>query len=83
MEKKYWSKVVSKILKAELAKRDMSYNKLVEKLVEIDVKIKVEDLRSRVSRGNFSAALFIQCFKAMNIKSLPLDESYFERESEK
>lgn len=77
-DKKYWTKIVSKILKAELAKRDISYPQLVEKLETTGLIIKVEDLRGRLSRGNFSAVLFIQCMRAIGVKNLQLDDSYFE-----
>lgn len=83
MDKIYWSKIASKILKAELAKRGMNYNELIEKLAGLNVQMKVEDLRGRISRGNFSATLFIQCIKAMGLKNLQFDDSYFERETEK
>ncbi|HZW61170.1 MAG TPA: DUF6471 domain-containing protein [Candidatus Babeliales bacterium] len=78
-DKTYWSKIVTKILKAELAKRGIDYPTLVTKLSEIDVHISVEDLRGRMSRGTFSAALFIQCLKAIGVTNLPLEESYFNR----
>jgi len=77
-EKKYWPKIVTKILKAELAKRDIDYQTLVTKLSEIKVDISVIDLRGRMSRGTFSAALFIQCLKAIGVKNLVLEESYFD-----
>ena len=77
-EKGYWSKIVTKILKAELAKRDIDYPTLVAKLSEIKVNISVVDLRGRMSRGTFSAALFIQCLRAIGVTSLPIEESYFE-----
>ena len=76
-DKMYWSKIVTKILKAELAKRGIDYPTLTIKLHEINVDISVEDLRGRMSRGTFSAALFIQCLKAIGVASLPLEESYF------
>ena len=78
-EKAYWPKIVTKILKAELAKRGVDYPTLVIKLHEINVSISVEDLRGRMSRGTFSAALFIQCLKAIGVTNLPLEESYFDR----
>jgi len=78
-DKNYWAKVVTKILKAELAKRGIDYPTLTAKLHEINVNISVEDLRGRMSRGTFSAALFIQCLRAIGVTSLPIDESYFER----
>ncbi len=78
-DKNYWAKVVTKILKAELAKRDIDYPTLTAKLHEINVNISVEDLRGRMSRGTFSAALFIQCLRAIGVTNLPVEESYFER----
>ncbi len=78
-DKPYWSKIVTKILKAELAKRGIDYPTLVVKLHEINVDISVEDLRGRMSRGTFSAALFIQCLKAVGVTNLSLDESFFGR----
>lgn len=73
-----WAKVVTKMLKAELAKRDVDYPMLVIKLKEINVDISVEDLRGRMSRGTFSAILFMQCLKAIGVTTLPIEESYFE-----
>lgn len=77
-DKIYWTKIVTKIVKAELAKRGMDYPTLITKLNEMNVNISVEDLRSRMSRGTFSAVLFIQCLKAMAVTSLPLEASYFD-----
>ncbi len=77
--KEVWSKIVTKILKAELAKRDIDYPTLVAKLNEMEVNISVEDLRGRMSRGTFSAILFVQCLKAIGVSNLSLEESYFEQ----
>ncbi len=73
-----WAKVVTKILKTELAKRGVDYPMLVSKLKEINVDISVEDLRGRMSRGTFSAILFVQCLRAIGVTTLPIEESYFE-----
>lgn len=77
-DKAYWAKIVPKILKAELAKRGIDYPMLIKKLSEINVAISVEDLRGRMSRGTFSAILLIQCLKAIGVKNLALEDSYFE-----
>lgn len=76
-DKAYWSKIVTKILKTELAKRGIDYPRLVIKLSEIQVNISVEDLRGRMSRGTFSAVLFVQCLKAIGVTNLLLDENFF------
>jgi hypothetical protein len=77
-DKAYWTKIVSKILRAELAKRDISYSELSQKLEAFDIKIQVGDLAGRISRGTFSAALLIQCLKAIGVKNLLLEDSFFE-----
>jgi Domain of unknown function (DUF6471) len=82
-DKPYWAKIVSKILKTELAKRDMGYSELVERLKSLDVHVKVEDVRGRVSRGNFSAMLFVQCLRAIGVKNLQLEDSFFETKEDK
>ncbi|CAM4500555.1 MAG: hypothetical protein LEGION0403_FIIPPAGN_01795 [Legionella sp.] len=76
-DKTYWAKVVTKTLKVELAKRGMDYPALVNKLQEINVTISVEDLRGRMSRGTFSAILFMQCLRAIGVTNLSLEESIF------
>ncbi len=77
--KAFWGKVASKIIKTEMAKRDLNYPELVTRLHDQKVSdIKVDDLRARLSRGNFSAILFVQCLKVMGVTNLPLDPSLFE-----
>jgi hypothetical protein len=76
-DKTYWSKIVTKILKAVLAKRDIDYPELVSNLHNIGISISHDDLRGRMSRGTFSAALFIQCLRAINVTNLLLEYSYF------
>ncbi|MFA6038107.1 MAG: DUF6471 domain-containing protein [Legionellales bacterium] len=77
-----WGKIVSKIIKAELAKRGINYPELVERLNAQGISdIKVDDLRARLSRGNFSAALFIQCLRAIGVVNLSLENSLFEESS--
>ncbi len=78
-DKAYWSKIVTKILKAELAKRGIDYPTLVIKLQDINVNISVEDLRGRMSRGTFSTIFFVQCLRAIGVTSLSLEESFFGR----
>ncbi len=77
---KYWSKIPSKIFKVELSKRDLKYPDLVEKLKQLNIEINVDDLRGRMSRGTFGAIFFIQCLRAIGVKELLLEESYFDKQ---
>jgi len=77
-EREKWAKIISRIVRAEMVKRDISYLELAKKLNEIKVPISSDDLRSRVSRGTFSAILFVQCMRVLGVKNLSFDESFFE-----
>lgn len=74
----YWYTISSKILRAEMAKRKITYQDLVNKLRAVGVQINAGNLRVRVSKGAFSAALLIQCLRAMGIRNLSIEDSYFE-----
>lgn len=81
--KQFWAKIASKSIRAEMAKHDMSYRDLVQKLENMNININDDDLRSRVSKGTFSATLFIQCLKAMEVKAWLLEDSLFEDKEKK
>ena len=77
-----WEKIPSIILKTELAKRNLNYKQFLEKFNKvIDSKMTYNDLKSRISRGSFSTIFFLQCLKAMEVKTLFLDEVFFEEKT--
>jgi hypothetical protein len=76
--RKHWKRAVYKIIKAEMAKRFMTFEEVCEGLAMFDVKMGVSDLRSRVSKGNVSAHLFIALMRAMRVTNLPIEDIYFE-----
>ncbi len=68
-----WHALVKGILKAEVKRRNMTYEQLSAKLVEIGIRETPTNLRTKVSRGGFSAVFFVQCLKAMGVKDLRID----------
>lgn len=74
----YWYSIATKILRTEMAKRNLTYEELTKNLRQMGVEMNVGNLRVRISQGAFSAALLIQCLRAMGVKSLLLEDSYFE-----
>lgn len=64
-----------RILKAEMARRELSYDGLVAALAEIEVKETNGSLRNKVSRGSFTADFFLQCLAAMGVKTIRLDDT--------
>lgn len=48
-----WTKLVKGILRAEMARRGMTYDQLAEKLAEIGVRDSAMNIRNKVARGGF------------------------------
>lgn len=69
-----WHKLASGILKAELKRRHMSYEQLVESLEKIGIKETQASILNKMSRGSFQFAFFLQCAIAVGIKNLRLDD---------
>jgi len=60
-----WAVFAKGILKAELAKRDVSYPQLVELLKGLGVEETPENLANKINRGKFSAIFLFQCLEAV------------------
>jgi hypothetical protein len=67
-----WHGLIKGMLKAEIKRRNMTYEQLSAKLAEIGVRETPTNLRTKISRGGFSAVFFVQCLLAMGAKSLQL-----------
>ncbi|WP_127903053.1 DUF6471 domain-containing protein [Solirhodobacter olei] len=61
------------LLRAEMARRNVTYAGLVEKLAAVGVEDNERNLRNKVSRGKFTARFFLQCLVALGRTSLRLD----------
>lgn len=72
-ERTDWEDAAKRLLRAEMAKRGVTYAQLVERLSEIGVPEDERNVRNKVSRGKFTAAFMLQCFKAMEAKEIRLD----------
>lgn len=64
-----------RILKAEMARREITYDGLVEALKALEVTETNQSLRNKFSRGSFTADFFLQCLAAMNVQVVRIAES--------
>jgi len=62
--------LVKGIIRAEMTRRQMTYEQLAEKLLEIGVKDSAVNLRNKIARGGFSAAFFVQCLEAIGANEI-------------
>ena len=61
MSETNWAGLVKGMLKAEIKRRNMTYEHLSAKLAEMGVYETPTNLRTKISRGGFSAVFFVQC----------------------
>ena len=67
-----WQARVKGILKAELKRRNVSYKDLVDKLAAIGVNETEPNIRTKISRGGFTAVFFVQCLLAIGAAEVRL-----------
>lgn len=67
-----WVNLVKGILRAEMARRAITYDQLAAKLAEVGVTDSAVNIRNKVARGGFSAVFFVQCLRAMGCETVRL-----------
>ncbi len=70
----HWNDKVKRILKSELVKRGVSTEELTFLLNEIGCAETKSSVDSKISRGTFSAAFFMQCMYVIGCKKIEIEE---------
>lgn len=70
-----WNVEAKGILKAEIARRHLTYRDVVDKLAVHGVTETEANLRNKISRGGFSAGFFVSCLVAIGAHSVRLHEA--------
>jgi hypothetical protein len=65
-----WESEAKRVLKAELARAGVSHKVLVSRLEAIGVDDNTAALASRITRGKFSFAFFLQCMSALGVEEV-------------
>jgi 3-mercaptopyruvate sulfurtransferase SseA len=68
-----WEGEVKGLLKAEVKRRNLTYEQLAAKLTEIGVHDSARNIINKINRGTFSAVFFVQCLRAMGCKAVSLE----------
>ena len=69
-----WEEKVKGLLKAELRRRNVTYQQLSEKLAAAGIKESPENIANKISRGRFSAVFMMQCLEIVGCKTLRLND---------
>jgi hypothetical protein len=67
-----WAEDTKRLLRAEMARRGVTYEQLSEKLAELGIEDSAVNIRNKVARGKFSAVFLVQALTAMGCRSLRL-----------
>ena len=67
-----WERLVKNMLRAEMMRRGISYEQLVDRLSAIGITDNVPNLRNKVARGRFTAPFFAQCMVALGVDLLQI-----------
>jgi hypothetical protein len=63
-----------RMLRAEMVRRGVVYEDLAQRMVEAGVQETNKSLRSKLSRGSFTADFFLQALAAMGVNTLKIDD---------
>ena len=69
-ERTDWEAKARGIIRGEMARQNITYAQLVERLAAISVEEDERNLRNKVSRGKFTAGFLLQCLAAMKVSDL-------------
>jgi hypothetical protein len=69
-----WQDRTRGLLRAELARRNISNRRLVELLAEIGVKENEKNVSNKLVRGTFTGVFMVQCLDAIGCRVLRLRE---------
>ena len=69
-----WNVEAKLLLKAELARKGVSYKVLVTRLDSIGVVDTEAAISNKISRGKFSFAFFLQCMRVLGVETVRVAE---------
>ena len=65
---------VSRFIKAELKRANVTYDELAEKLKEHGVNETRDSIAAKLKRGTFAATFFLACLAALELEGIRLED---------
>ena len=69
-----WKARAKGLLRAELARKDLSYGDLADKLAAIGIKENELNIKNKIGRGSFTVVFLLQCLEAIGVDTIHLDQ---------
>ncbi len=74
INKSDWETEAANLLKSELIRRNMNYDKLRLALEKQGIQKTTNNISVTINRGKFSFVFFLQCARALGIKNVQITE---------
>ncbi len=68
LQHKRWGRLASRMLKSAITLRGVTYQQLSVRLKALGIDESVSSISTKLSRGTFSAAFFLQVLNAIDVK---------------
>lgn len=68
-----WDANARNILKAEIVRRGMTYERLAKRMQEMGVEETSSSIANKMSRGTFSFVFFLQCMRALGVDNVAIE----------
>jgi DNA (cytosine-5)-methyltransferase 1 len=72
-QERNWNKEATAILKAQLSRQNMKYHDLARALNNMGIEENQNTIATKMSRGSFSFAFFLQCMYALRVNTIDLN----------
>ena len=70
----HWSERAKRLIKAELKRRDVTYEELADKLADGGFAETKASIANKISRGTFSAAFLLASLKAIGCQNIRVED---------
>ncbi|HUB14392.1 MAG TPA: DUF6471 domain-containing protein [Acetobacteraceae bacterium] len=70
-----WAEKAKRLLRTEMVKRGVSYEDLSARLRQMGIDDAPVNLRNKVARGKFMASFLLECFAAMGVQVVRLEDA--------
>lgn len=75
MSEDEWADKAKRLLRSEMVKHGVSYEQLADRLGKMGIEETPVNLRNKVARGKFMASFMLECFAAMGVQVVRLDDA--------
>jgi Domain of unknown function (DUF6471) len=75
MAEDQWAEKAKRLLRSEMVKHGVTYEQLAYRLHEMGIEETPVNIRNKVARGKFMASFLLECFAAMGVQVVRLEDA--------